>query len=262
MVARVGSSASGSSRKAIRNSVAEAECAASARADEPTIRAVTRIAISPVFGAPHRNRLSADDLRGAEIAVRAVHRAAYRSRWHDPGAHRGDERRQTSRRTPCAVVHSVSSNGWRRTTSHWNASAVTGTRCRSTLMPDWSVRLSDLKSGTIDISEYIVLTDAKAVQSDPQAEVSCVGCAGLPRHHQQYCPWARGQFAVWQGSAGAQGFRAVDRSHSAHQRGVQWSVSSLSAGHPTAIAVPRCCHHRSGTSPRRKHCCTRLASRH
>ena len=38
-------------------------------------------------------------------------------------------------------------------------------------MPDSSVRLANLKSGTIDISEYIVPTDAKAVQSDPKLKL-------------------------------------------------------------------------------------------
>jgi peptide/nickel transport system substrate-binding protein len=54
---------------------------------------------------------------------------------------------------------------------YWNAASIHFDRVIYLTMPDSSVRLANLKSGTIDISEYIVPTDAKAVQSDPKLKL-------------------------------------------------------------------------------------------
>ena len=51
---------------------------------------------------------------------------------------------------------------------YWNASSIHVDRVIYLTMPDSSVRLANLKAGAIDLAEYIVPTDAKAVQSDPK----------------------------------------------------------------------------------------------
>lgn len=54
---------------------------------------------------------------------------------------------------------------------YWNAKAIHFDRVIYLTMPDSSVRLANLKAGAIDISEYVVPTDAKAVQSDPKLKL-------------------------------------------------------------------------------------------
>jgi len=100
-----------------------------------------------------------------------------------PGCNRGaghnqDERSephvQDARRsrpgTEDAVVERVAQDHitLARFPGYWNAASIHFDRVIYLTMPDSSVRLANLKSGTIDISEYIVPTDASAVQSDPK----------------------------------------------------------------------------------------------
>jgi peptide/nickel transport system substrate-binding protein len=54
---------------------------------------------------------------------------------------------------------------------YWNAGAIHFDRVIYLAMPDSSVRLANLKAGAIDIAEYIVPTDAKAVASDPRLKL-------------------------------------------------------------------------------------------
>jgi peptide/nickel transport system substrate-binding protein len=51
---------------------------------------------------------------------------------------------------------------------YWNAAAIHFDRVIYRTIPDSTVRLANLKAGAIDISEYIVPTDAEAVRSDPK----------------------------------------------------------------------------------------------
>jgi peptide/nickel transport system substrate-binding protein len=54
---------------------------------------------------------------------------------------------------------------------YWNAAAIHFDRVIYLTMPDSSVRLANLKAGALDMVEYIVPTDAKAVQSDPKLKL-------------------------------------------------------------------------------------------
>jgi peptide/nickel transport system substrate-binding protein len=54
---------------------------------------------------------------------------------------------------------------------YWNAASIHFDRVIYLTMPDSSVRLANLKAGTIDMAEYIVPTDAKAVESDPKLKL-------------------------------------------------------------------------------------------
>ncbi len=54
---------------------------------------------------------------------------------------------------------------------YWNSSAIHFDRVIYMTMPDSNVRLANLKAGAIDISEYIVPTDAKSVESDPHLKL-------------------------------------------------------------------------------------------
>ncbi|MEJ0017830.1 MAG: ABC transporter substrate-binding protein [Acetobacteraceae bacterium] len=54
---------------------------------------------------------------------------------------------------------------------YWNAGAIHVDRVIYLTMPDSSIRLANLRAGSIDISEYIVPTDAKAVQADPRLKL-------------------------------------------------------------------------------------------
>jgi peptide/nickel transport system substrate-binding protein len=55
-----------------------------------------------------------------------------------------------------------------RFAGYWDPNSVRLNRVVFLTMPDTSVRLANLKAGSIDISEQIVPTDAKAVQDDPK----------------------------------------------------------------------------------------------
>jgi peptide/nickel transport system substrate-binding protein len=54
---------------------------------------------------------------------------------------------------------------------YWNAAAIHFDRVIYLTMPDSSVRLANLKAGALDMVEYIVPTDAKAVQADPKLKL-------------------------------------------------------------------------------------------
>ena len=54
---------------------------------------------------------------------------------------------------------------------YWNAAAIHFDRVIYLTMPDFSVRLANLKAGALDMVEYIVPTDAKAVQADPKLKL-------------------------------------------------------------------------------------------
>jgi peptide/nickel transport system substrate-binding protein len=51
---------------------------------------------------------------------------------------------------------------------YWNASAIHFDKVIYRILVDSTVRLSNLKAGTIDIAEYVVPSDAAAVKSDPR----------------------------------------------------------------------------------------------
>jgi peptide/nickel transport system substrate-binding protein len=54
---------------------------------------------------------------------------------------------------------------------YWNAATIHFDRVIYQTIPDSTVRLANLKAGAIDISEYIVPTDAKAVEADPKLKL-------------------------------------------------------------------------------------------
>ncbi len=54
---------------------------------------------------------------------------------------------------------------------YWNAGAIHFDRIVFLAMPDSTVRLTNLQSGAIDISEQIVPTDVKTVQADPRLKL-------------------------------------------------------------------------------------------
>jgi peptide/nickel transport system substrate-binding protein len=54
---------------------------------------------------------------------------------------------------------------------YWNAAAIHFDHVIYRTIPDPTVRLANLQAGAIDISEYIVPTDAAAVQSDPRLKL-------------------------------------------------------------------------------------------
>jgi peptide/nickel transport system substrate-binding protein len=60
---------------------------------------------------------------------------------------------------------------FQRFPGYWNANSIHFDRVIYLPMPDSSVRLANLKAGAIDMVEYIVPTDAKAVQSDPKLKL-------------------------------------------------------------------------------------------
>jgi peptide/nickel transport system substrate-binding protein len=121
---------------------------------------------------------------------------------------------------------------------YWNAGAIHVDRVIYLTMPDSSIRLANLKAGAIDIAEYIVPTDAKAVETDPKLKLGGVGRTRLSRDHQQCRQWSAREFALWQGRARAQGIRAGDRSDGVDRRGVQRVVSAIGTGDPVHVALP------------------------
>jgi peptide/nickel transport system substrate-binding protein len=54
---------------------------------------------------------------------------------------------------------------------YWDAAAIHFERVIYRTIPDSTVRLANLRAGAIDISEYIVPTDAEAVQADPKLKL-------------------------------------------------------------------------------------------
>ncbi|MBV9248794.1 MAG: ABC transporter substrate-binding protein [Acetobacteraceae bacterium] len=55
-----------------------------------------------------------------------------------------------------------------RFTGYWNPGAIHFDQVTYRVLVDSSVRLANLKAGTIDISEYVLPTDAAAVKADPK----------------------------------------------------------------------------------------------
>ena len=125
---------------------------------------------------PRRCCRSADGAGRAEVAVRRVPGATDRPRRDDRFAEGGDAGGQGFR--PAPGLHRAvpaSSSGCRRTTSrwsgfrrYWDAKDIHFDSVIYQVIVDSSARLANLKAGAVDLSEYIVPTDAAAVKADPK----------------------------------------------------------------------------------------------
>ena len=101
---------------------------------------------------------------------------------------------------------------------YWNAAAIHVDCVIYLTMPDSSVRRANLKAGAIDIAEYIVPTDAKAVETDPRLKLVMSDALGYHGITNNLANGPRANTPYAEGRARAQGVRAGDRSHGAHQR--------------------------------------------
>ena len=124
-----------------------------------------------------------------------------------------------------------------RFADYWDAKNIHFDKVVYQVLVDSSVRLANLKAGTIDLAEYVAPTDAAAVKADPKLRARGVRCARLFRHHQQPRQRAAGEQSVWQERAGASGVRRGDRPRGAGQCRVQRHVCAERAAGVAELAV-------------------------
>ncbi len=123
---------------------------------------------------------------------------------------------------------------------YWDNKDIHFDRVVYQILVDSSVRLANLKAGTVDLSENIVPTDAAAVKADPKLRLVLSELAGLFRHHQQPGQWPAGEEPLRPKRAGPPGVRPGDRSQGAGRCGLQRHVRAHRAGGAEQFAVLRC----------------------
>ena len=99
----------------------------------------------------------------------------------------------------------------KRFPDYWNADAIHFDQVIYLPQPNAAVRLANLKAGALDVVEYIVPTDAAAIQRDPKLALAGRRCAELPGHHHQHQQRPGRQHAARPAGPGAPCVRAVDR---------------------------------------------------
>ena len=114
---------------------------------------------------------------------------------------------------------------------YWNKDQVFLDKITYLPIIDTTVRLANLQSGSIDLTERVLATDIKTVRANPKLKVA-VGVARLVRPDDQPEQRSQGRQSAGQGPARAEGVRALDRPRR-HQPGrVQRRVRRQPVGQP------------------------------
>ena len=126
-----------------------------------------------------------------------------------------------------------------RFADYWDAKNIHFDKVVYQVFLDSSVRLANLKAGTIDITEYVAPTDVAAVKADPKLRLVVSDALGYFGITNNLDNGPRSNNAVWQESAGAPGVRRGDRSCGAGQCRVQRHVCAERAAGVRQLAVLR-----------------------
>ena len=101
---------------------------------------------------------------------------------------------------------------------YWDAKNIHFDKVVYQVLVDSSVRLANLKAGTVDLAEYVVADRRRRGEGGPEAAARGVRRARLFRHHQQSGQRPARRQSVWQERAGAAGVRPGDRPRGAGRR--------------------------------------------
>ena len=111
-----------------------------------------------------------------------------------------------------------------RFADYWDAKDIHFDKVVYQVLVDSSVRLANLKAGTVDLAEYIAPTDAAAVKADPKLRLVVSDALGYFGITNNLGNGPRAEQSVWPERAGAPGVRPGDRPRGAGQGGVQRHV--------------------------------------
>ena len=125
-----------------------------------------------------------------------------------------------------------------RFADYWDAKDIHFDQVIYQPLVDPSVRLANLRSGTIDLAEYVAADRRCRGEAGPEAADGAVGCARLFRHHHQPGEWASAPTRrIGQNALVRQAFEpAIDRAGAGQCR-VQRHVCADGAGRAAELAV-------------------------
>ena len=126
-----------------------------------------------------------------------------------------------------------------RFADYWDAKNVHFDKVVYQVLVDPSVRLANLRAGTIELAEICRGKRCSRGQAGSEAAADPVGCARLLRHQQQCRQRAAGEQSVRPECVGASGAGRRDRSGGAGQCRVQRHVRADRAGRAAQLAIFR-----------------------
>ncbi len=124
-----------------------------------------------------------------------------------------------------------------RFADYWDAKNVHFDKVVYQVLVDPSVRLANLKAGTIELAENVAPNDAAAVKQDPKLRLILSDALGYFGITNNLANGPRANNAVWPECIGAPGVGRGDRSRGAGQCRVQRRVCADRAGGAAELAV-------------------------
>ena len=117
-----------------------------------------------------------------------------------------------------------------RFADYWDAKNIHFDKVVYQVLVDSSVRLANLKAGTIDLAEYVAPNDAAAVKADPKLKLVVSDALGYFGITNNLANGPRAEQSVWPECVGAAGARRCYRPRGSGQCGVQRHVCAERAG--------------------------------